>query len=180
MKCCSIISDLQHICTCQLRVFATVSLEALHLQCLHFYLWMKNDSPSTELHVLDHMELRVSLSEGVNEFHVARAEVQKSSVWGNVSRGESHPSGWMLPTRGFSNNLLLVSGGETFGENDLHNYRASMPPLTELYFHAEFTWWKNTVMLQRLTPVCFFWNRSERPKVILAIVSGIYTDLHLN
>jgi len=81
---------------------------------LHFYSWMRSDSPhhhymclvtvhSRNFTVWRHKSIPCGVSRG--------AEIRSL---GKVSRGESHPHSWTLPMKGFSNNLLQVSSGEKF------------------------------------------------------------------
>lgn len=96
-----------------------------------------------------------------------------------VSWGESHP-GWTLPVRGFSSNLLqLSSGGKKFWGKRLAQRRELNASFSWCHFHADFTQWKNLVMLKSVTALCPHRNKNTR-EARGHILLRVFVDLHMS
>lgn len=96
-----------------------------------------------------------------------------------VSWGESHP-GWTLPVRGFSSNLLqLSSGGKKFWGKRLAQRWQLNASFSWCHFHADFTQWKNLVMLKSVTALCPHRNKNTR-EARGHILLRVFVDLHMS
>lgn len=144
---------------------------------LHFYSWMKADSIHHDYMCLVTVHSRNFTVWRRKWIPCGSGRGAGIVSLGKVSRGESHPSSWMLPVRGFSNSLLQLSSGEKFWRKRLTQLWQLKAPSDCITFTLSLHGGKMQSCWRCLTTLRLHWIKSiwGAKGHILATVSVTYT-----